>query len=108
MLLVFSLVACQMQIEPRDIVVPRPEPDPNSPLIGTRWTSQTEVIYFESAERLIWNNTTGLDYWFDKDVRSGAAHDIGRFTVSANFDLVHFTAWRQYPCGRQEFFTRDN
>ena len=106
MSMVFSLYGCQEQIDPRDIRPNRPPPDPASPLIGTSWVSPTETLYFESAETVMWNGHTRLHYWYDKDERNGEVDDIRWFSVMGDYEGMHFHAWRNYPCGRQEYFTR--
>ena len=105
MVIFFSLAGCQNQIDPRDIQPIRPGPDWDSELIDTRWVSDLETVYFACAETIQWNGFS-LAYWYDKEKRNGEAHDLGRFSVSADFSEVRFHAWRDYPCGRIEVLTR--
>ena len=112
----FSLMGtgCQAQIDPRNVQIPRPAPDPNSPLIGTRWYgggrgigSTGELLYFESAERVIFTRTQNpppneqsLDYFFDSSRLRGEVPLLGEFVVTENYEGITFpTRWRHHSCG---------
>ena len=97
-------MGCQDQIDPRDKRLEGPGPDPDSPLIGTRWfwdSGWEEItLYFESAETLRYNEENPpISYWYDKALRNGHADTLGRFSVEGNYDGIVFSQWKQYPHG---------
>jgi len=104
------LAGCRPQTDPRDTQNDWPAPDPNSPLIGTRWSGGgrggggVETLYFESAEQVILNEKTAnvlfLRYHYDKKSRRGYVNTLGNFTVTTEgYEKIDFPAWKQYPCG---------
>jgi len=112
----FFLMGCQGQIDPRDAQSDRPPPDPNSPLIGTMWEGRGRgggslvILYFESAERVIFNpgllGERFLDYHFSAATRRGNVDTLGYFSVTTDeYEAIAFyRGWRHYPCGAD--FTR--
>jgi len=104
------LMGCQAQIDPRDAQPDRPPPDLNSPLIGTTWEGRGRgggglvILYFESAERVIFNpelpGERFLDYHFSQATRRGNVATLGNFSVTEEYKAIEFYMnWRHYPCG---------
>ena len=105
-IMVFSLAGCQVQTDPRDIRPGGPGPDPDSPLIGTRWLFGDwgeQIVYFETAETVEFNGNS-YTYTYNKETRNGHADYLSRFTVAENYENMTFHNWRQY--GHPAHFTR--
>lgn len=108
-IILFSLAACQEQIDPRVALPAGPGPDPDSPLIGTAWLWDggwgAVNLYFESAERVIFNGQESYEYSYDKAAGKGQAVSLGNFAVTENYSRLIFSpTWRGYPHGAD--FTR--
>ncbi|MCL2763115.1 MAG: hypothetical protein FWD36_07935 [Treponema sp.] len=108
-IIIFSLIGCQAQIDPREKRPGGSGPDPDSPLIGTSWFWDggwgAVTLYFESAETVLFNEEARHAYSYDKSTRIGQADSLGRFTVTNNYERMVFSpTWRNYPHGAD--FTR--
>jgi hypothetical protein len=100
--LMFSLIGCQVQIDPRQERATGPGPDPDSPLIGTKWFWDggwgEVILYFENPETVLFYNLSRFAYSYDKIIRTGEAVSLGRFTVTENYELLNFSpTWRNFP-----------
>ena len=91
-------MGCQVQTDPRDIPPVRPDHDPNSPLIGTRWIYAEwgdQIVYFETAETVVFRDETHA-YFYDSASRSGWAESLNHFVVEENYEKMTFLSWRNY------------
>ena len=109
-IMVFFLVACQAQIDPRDTQPYLPGFDPESPLIGTTWEWDSgfqevpETLHFD-AETVLFRGVESYAYLYDKAERVGMADYLGRFTVSQDYERMTFSpSWRIYA--HEAYFTR--
>ena len=93
---------CWEQIDPREPPYNWPAPDPDSPLISTKWRWdsgwENAVLHFGTAQT-VWYNEDAYDYFFDKAIRRGEIVHIGIFTITGNYDTMDFSQWKSYPHG---------
>ena len=102
----FFLVSCQNQLDPREQAYRWPAPDPDSPLIGTRWINTDwgeQIIYFEDAETVVFDGNT-YAYTYDKAKLRGQADYLGGFTVTEDYQRMNFSNWTIY--NHSVIFTR--
>jgi hypothetical protein len=102
----FSLIGCQAQIDPRESPYNWPAPDPDSPLIGTRWffgVFGTQTIHFETAETVLFTEISGgttrtssHNYYYDKAIRNGMIGYLGRFSVTEDYMIITFHSYRNF------------
>lgn len=108
----FFLAGCREQIDPREKLPGRPGADPDSPLIGTRWTNTEwsgRNLYFETAETVLYTkinsgNSSYADYYYIKEERKGEVEGLGPFNVTENYQRMVFSNIEGY--GHSMDFTR--